>query len=356
MKHSRVLLLTTLSVPALLAFSYPDAKLVFGVEAGTSLKKTFKSSVQLTLDDMNMTMNGQDPPMMPEIDMTLSTDMEVVVSDEYVAIGDGAPKHVKRTYDTLAMNTEMTMEMDMMGTSQNQEMPMTFSSELEGKTVDFKLDADSGEYIATFPDGEGDDELLTDLSEDMDLRGFLPSGAVAEGDEWDVPAAQLVNILAPGGNLKLMPEDVDVDAMMGMQSNFGSMSDWFTEDLKGEVKASFTGTRDVNGKKVGVIALRVDISNAVDLTEMVEAAMEEIELPPEAGDIEFDHMDIEIEFEGEGTLLWDLEGGHAHSLELSGDFALLMNMGMAMSAQGMDMEIEQTMEMSGTMNQSAAFE
>lgn len=356
MKHPRALLLIPLAVPALLAFAYPETKIVFGIESGGSLQKTFTNSVQLSLDDMSMTMNGQDPPMMPEIDMTLSTDMEVVVSDEYMAVAGGAPTKLRRTYDKLAMNTEMIMEMDIMGNSQNQEMPMTFTSELEGQQVDFTLDDDGSEYIASFPEGEGDEELLADLTEDMDLRGFLPSGPVAENDEWEVDAALLVNLMAPGGNLKLIPEDVDMEGMMGMNSNFGSTSDWFTEDMKGEVTATFSGTRDVDGVQVGVIALILDISNAVDLTDMVEAAMEDMELPPEAGDIEFDHMDIDIEFEGEGTLLWNLAGGHAHSLELSGDFGLLMNMGMAMSAQGMDMEIEQTMEMSGTMNQTAAFE
>ena len=49
--------------------------------------------------------------------------------------------------------------------------------------------------------------------------------------------------------------------------------------------------------------------------------------------------------------------GNAYiATDLSGDFNLLMNMGMAVSASGMDMDIEQTMEMSGTMNESATFE
>lgn len=356
MKHPRALLLTSLSVPALVAFTLPETSLVFGVKDGATSAKTFKSSIQLTLDDMKTTINGQDPPMMPEMEMTLATEFEAAVSDEYVEMGAGAPKQLKRTYDKLSMHTDMSMEMEMMGNSQNQETPMTFASELQGKTVVFKLDEESGEYDATFPDEEGDAELLADLTEDMDLRGFLPPGAVSEGDSWDVAPSELAQILAPGGNLKLMPEDMEDMGIDMMQSNFGSMSDWFTDQLKGEVKGTFTGVREEEGAKYGVIQIQIDITNAVDLTEMVEAAMEEIEMPPEAGDIDFDHMDLELEFEGEGTLLWNLDFGQAHSLELSGDFGLLMNMGMAMSGPGMEMDIENTMEMSGTMNESATFE
>ena len=35
------------------------------------------------------------------------------------------------------------------------------------------------------------------------------------------------------------PEDFDLDGMMGMNNNLGSMSDWFTESVEGEIRASF---------------------------------------------------------------------------------------------------------------------
>ena len=82
----------------------------------------------------------------------------------------------------------------------------------------------------------------------------------------------------------------------------------------------------------------------------------EADLPPEVQDMEIDHMDIEVAIEAEATLMWNLEEGRAESFELSGDFEFIMDMGMAISAQGMEMEMEQVMEMSGTMTISATFE
>jgi hypothetical protein len=353
MKTHRFLLPLALLSPVVLATPLAETTVAFTIAEGASNVKTYKSTVELSLDSLDMTMNGQDPPMMPEIDMSVTSTTEITVSDEYVAMREGAPSKLQRTYDALSSHTDMHMEMDMMGTTNTQDMPMEASSELEGKTVVFSWSEDEEDYVATFPEEGGDEELLEGLFEDMDLRTFLPSGPVSEGDEWSVPPAALAKLLAPGGNLKLLPEDLDMDAMM-MNSNMGTMSDWFTESIEGEVTAKLTGTRDgEDGEKLAVIALRVDVSNAVDLTEMVEAAMAEVDLPPEAGDMDFDHLDLELKLQGEGNLLWDLNGGHASSLELSGDLEMMMNIGMAINAQGMEMDIDQTIEMSGTINQTA---
>ena len=42
----------------------------------------------------------------------------------------------------------------------------------------------------------------------MDLRAFLPEKSVSEGDSWSIDLDGLINVLAPGGNLKIVPEDV----------------------------------------------------------------------------------------------------------------------------------------------------
>ena len=72
--------------------------------------------------------------------------------------------------------------------------------------------------------------------------------------------------------------------------------------------------------------------------------------------MEFDHMDIEFKIEGEGTLVWDMEGGHAVSFELSGPTSATMDMGMKLDMGGQSMNIEQGMVMSGTSNVSVKFE
>ena len=126
----------------------------------------------MSLDDMQMTMNGQEPPMMPEMDLTVSLVNEVEISDEYLSVRAGRPLEIERTFDSLSMDSEMAMEIDMMGQVQSEEMPSTASSELEGTTVTFKWDADEEEYVIAFTDGEGDT-----LVEDFSL-GLLGGGGV----------------------------------------------------------------------------------------------------------------------------------------------------------------------------------
>jgi len=375
MKYPRLLLIPAAATALLLAFALPgsgslpgagslpgsalppETRIEFKVEDGATNTKTFKTSIELNLDDLSMTMNGQESPMPMEIDMSNTTEFSVVVEDEYVSVSDGRPAELKRAYDTISSHTEVKVEMDMMGTTTTQDMPISAGSELEGMTVRFKWNEDEKRYDATFAEEKGEEELLEDLFEDMDFRALLPSGAVSPDDEWSIEASKLASVLAPGGNLKLVPEDLDAETMMGMNPNQGSMSDWFGESLEGEVVATFKGTRKGDdGTELGVIELRIDISNAVDLTEMVSEMMENAELPPEAGDMEIDHMDIEVSLEAEGTLLWNLAAGRAESFELSGDFSMLMNMGMSISSQGMDMEIETSIEMSGSMNSTATIE
>lgn len=294
--------------------------------------------------------------MMPEMEMSVSVVNEIEVTDEYVSVRDGMPRMLERTFDSLASDTEMAMEIDMMGQIQSEEVPTSASSDLEGVTVTFEWDGDEQEYVPGFSEGEGDEELLENLMEDMDFRSLLPDGEVDVDDEWEVDLAAFTAVLAPGGDLKLVPEDMDT-GMMGMNSNFGSFSDWVGDGVEGEVLATFRGTRESeDGASVGVIEVVVEIESAVDLTDMVLEAMDEAELPPEVQDMEIDHMDLEITIEAEGTLLWDLEEGRAESFELSGDFEFTMDMGMAISAQGMEMEMEQVMEMSGTMTSTATFE
>jgi hypothetical protein len=74
-------------------------------------------------------------------------------------------------------------------------------------------------------------------------------------------------------------------------------------------------------------------------------------------EMSFDRMDVEIELEAEGSLLWDISGGHVHSFDLSGEVALLIDMAMTMDIPGQgEMTIENTMELSGTMTQEVEVE
>lgn len=354
MNHYRLLLLPVLAAPALLSLGAQDTRIELKVTEGALVKRTFTSRAELNLDSMDMKMNGQPPPMMPDMTMTLTTEITTVVEDEFLAGKDGRVTRLKRHYADLTQEMDMAMEMDMMGQTQSQNMSTTSASELEGETVLFVYDEGSSDYKARWPEArEGKDELLKGLVQDMDLTGFLPQGAVKPDQRWSVDPKAFMAIMAPGGDLKLIPESMDREqmSMMGPQT---SPSDWFGDSLTGTVSATFEGLREEDARKLALIRIRFDVKNAVDMSELMKEAMDN--LPPEVDGMEYDHMDMEIQYQGEGQLLWDVERGIARSFDLSGDFGMLMDMGMAVDAGGMSMNIQMTMEMSGTLSQAARFE
>ena len=74
------------------------------------------------------------------------------------------------------------------------------------------------------------------------------------------------------------------------------------------------------------------------------------------GDFSIEYMDVEVEIEGEATLYWDVEAGHAHSYEMNGSMSFMTDMGINVAMGDQEMEIEQTFEMSGTFENSMGIE
>ena len=350
MKHRNTLLVASLAAtaPALVAFRPTVEKITFAPAEGTTVTKTFTNTMNAMLDDMSMLMNGEEQPMMPEIEMDMEVVQTVQITDEYVKMRGSRVQQLKRTFDEI--DTEMTMDMiiEAMGQSQEESPSGSGTSELEGQTVVFTWDEDEEEYKVTAPEGEEvEEDLLENLVEDMDLRVLLPDEEVGEGDSWDIPLAGLVDILSPGGDLKL---DMEMDGQRApgpspeMMSNFREM---FGDMLEGSAKGTFVEMREADGVRVAVIAIELEIDTARDMSEFLDEMLGE-EIPP-GMEFTMDRVDVEFALEATGELLWDLSGGHVHSMELEGDSMIAIDMEMSMDFGGQSMSMEMSMEMSGTM-------
>ncbi len=349
---------TTLSALALLAWSTPADEVSFHPAEGSSLTKVFTTETEMSLDNMALLINGSPPPMdLGDMQMTVVDSRSITVTDSYVSMGRGRPTKLTRSYDSLGGTTDISFDMPMMGGAN--ERSMESASDLEGKTVAFTWDADAEEYTAAFEDEDADSDLLEGLAEDMDMRFLLPSGGSAsEGDEWEVPGENLRHLIAPGGKLSLLPEELDDEDgfMSGFNQGPQDPADVLGE-LDGGATCVFTGTREIDGKKVAVISVTIEVTTANDMTDKVLEQMEDQDLPDEVSNMEVEHMDIELEVEAEGTLLWDIAAGVVYGLELSGTQTMLMDMGMSMEAEGMgSMELEQSFEMSGSFTLNVATE
>jgi hypothetical protein len=105
---------------------------------------------------------------------------------------------------------------------------------------------------------------------------------------------------------------------------------------------------------VGVIALAIAVESTKDITEMVvkaaEAASNEMGMEQD-----IQSADVSVEFKLEGTLLWDLKGGHAHSLEISGDTSSVIDQAATLSMMGEELEVEQALYLEGTIDIKVEF-
>ncbi len=349
MNATKVLLFPALllPLPLLLGSNVPATRIAFAVADGKSLTKTFEVKADLSLEDM--TMGGAAGGMVPDMEMTMGVAYKLGVSDEYVKVEGGAPKKLKRTFDALSSDVTTAMKMEIMGQSRNQDSSVSAASELEGKSVLFTWDADKKEFGKAFDPAGGEEKLLEGLREDMDLRALLPDHEVKEGEEWEIEAKSLIDVLAPGGNVSLKPKEGGEDASMGMgSSGMENMSEMFGDDVEGKSKAQFTGLREVDGTQMAVVKVTIDMKAKTDMTEKVREQMKKGDLPPEVEGMEFDSVDIEYALEAEGELLWDVAGGHFHSLDLSGTTSFKSAQSMSIKVQGRDMKIDQSMEFSGT--------
>lgn len=327
-------LVCTLFAPLCLASNWNADRPAFAPKDGTSLTKTLNIQGDLELEEMKLMMGGQDlSEMAGQMEMSMKHETRVVVKDTYLASEDGRPTKLKRTFEEIASNSR-TSGSSMMGEQQND---ATLASELEGKSVQFTLD--DGDYAIAFADDEkGDETLLEDLVEDMDLRGFLPSKEVKEDDTWKVDASAVKALLVPGGDLKLRPEEGS-DAASLESMNF-SPSDMLSE-LEGTFEATFKGTRSEDGVNVAVIAISIDCSSANDLTERMQSMTESMDDQlPEGASMKVTSFDGEYEYEAEGELLWNIETGLLHALQISGELRMIMDVAMSMSMQGNDNEME----------------
>lgn len=337
-----------LTVPALAGLFAPADKLAFRPAAGSELVRTWEIKQEMSLDEQTMSVDGKPFPSDVAMEMDLSTTFELGIRDELVELGDGRPKLLRRHFDKLGSSGSYAMEM--MGNPN--ERSMTGSSGLEGKTVQFTWDPDDSSYTLAFHESDGEAELLEGLEEDLDLRKFLPAAEVAEGDTWQLEPEVLRSVLHPGGDLRIRPNlDADEREAMGSMGlgmeSFQDMSSMLGESVEGSVTAEYKGSREVDGVTVGEIHLVFKLKSANDATETMREMLANV--PEEMGQIEIDHMDVELTYEGQATLMWDIAGGHAHSLEMDGDMVTKQDMGMSISAQGRSANIEVNTGLSGSM-------
>lgn len=349
MFQTRRILVPVLAIPALVAFSPAGVQLSFAPSKGLTVTKTIEQTSEMALEEMVTVVNGNE--MDQGMDMETAQTTSFVFTDSYAEMASGQPAKLVRKFDKLSDTNVNEMSHPMMG---DMDEETASESELEGLTVEFRWDAEGGDYVAKFPeDEEGDEALLEGLAEDVDLRAFLPDGEVDEGESWEVEPSAMRAVLAPGGDLKL-----EADGGGGMMSSGPQPSmEQILGEMEGKVTATFTGTREVEGTSMAVIKLAIEISSSNDLADFLTEQMANQEMP-EGMDFEMDveSMDMEFALEGEGELLWNMKAGILGSLSIEGDSSVTTDMAMTVNAMGQEQAMENSVTLAGSTTIEMTFE
>jgi len=329
----------SLSVPVLLlaaltsAFGAPADSLTFQVEAKSKLTKTFETRIKLASESMSITVDGNDMHGGVDVPKVEIADNESIqVTDEYLSVEDGRPTKLVRKFVDLSGDSLETTTMPEGSGMDDREDKGEKESPLEGKAVVFTWE--DGDYKAAWADEEkgGDDDLLEKLAGDMDLLGFLPSKGVAKGDTWDLDPKAFNGVSSPGGRLQLRDPDRDeADEDISIQEEL-------EKNVGGEGKATYKGTRDVDGVEVGVIEITAELESH--------------------GTIEPEGRETSIEYAVTytGEMLWNVKAGRLHSLELQGEAKLSMDTKSSIEFGEESHELHQKVEFAGTIEHRATVE
>ncbi len=326
-----------------------EETLRFRLEEGTELVRTFEANAESELQSMTRSLDGETFEEVDDLSMTIVSLERVVVRDEIVEVEDGRPTDFRREYVELLQESTRS--------DGENEVDSTSGCDLEGITVRFLWDDADEAFYAELDDDSDDveDDTLEWLRADMDLYGMLPEGDVEEGDSWDIDAEPYLPLMWPGGIV-----DYYDDEEVGYDAFEQKLNRALVENLEGEGTVTYEGTRDEDGVLVAVLALELSVESSVELEREIELVEFDedgrVGRPNGARDSIDVTVEVTIEREIEGELLWDLEAGHLHSARFEADGEWERTESRTVEHEGTEYELAQTLTFAGNVEYTVAVE
>lgn len=291
-------------------------RLAFAPAAGTSLSKSFETTLEFDIDKLSISIGGEElgyawAGIRPEAaKVVLSARVDVV--DSYGEVAGGRPLYLERSFEKLSF--EMTSAGELSWSRHD--------DDLEGATLIFTWDADAQAYSLASDIKSLDLIAISHRGEDMDLRALLPSTEVRRGAQWSVAGTQLIGVFWPG---------LDTDQARGKFRETLSRSmtpadmDQLFDELieQAELLCTYLGQEEVDGKTLHAIELAADVDHEMNIVEALRALL----MPFGFGHVSPDLIaDIEFEARVTGKLLWDAQAGHFHSYVMDLEYQLCFSL------------------------------
>ena len=129
-------------------------------------------------------------------------------------------------------------------------------------------------------------------------------------------------------------------------------------EFGGKIIATWKGTESIEDVPHARVDLAIELTIETEMTEVEPSAGEEPpdDLPPGMASPEYLEMNVDVGFEGEGTLLWDLEAGRLVSLEIDLEIEEIHHVVMLLGMEEGEERMEQTMVSEGTYRMTVTVE
>lgn len=329
MKTTSAFFLAALAIPLTLGLASVADDLSFHPPKDAKSQKQLRIEAEFRVKEASFTVNGE--PMPGEmVDQLTSQEMllsiAVDATETFLATKDGAPTDLLRSYDKLEAKVEIGDE----------EQKPESANELEGKVVRFQWDDKASEYKKSFHESKGDDALLADLIDDMELRALLPAKKVATGDTWEVDAQHMAALFFPGGLAAgAGPSDGEGPDIDAMGDEMAKQMEAAFKEFK--VACVYKGARDADGTKVGEVTFSYDGKASLDLDPILRQAQEAL-TGEGAPQMDFTAT-ATMALKGDGVLLWDLSTGTLHSYEMKSNVELDLSIQVHAEQEGQQFEV-----------------
>ena len=317
---------TTLFAAGLLAVVAPGSdRIVYAPELDAAVTQRFTLRATAELDELVLTWGGMDlSALLSEVE--LEGTLDYLVTDELLALANGRPERLRRTFDELSGATVLRID--------GEEGETALVSGLEGATVLVAWSDAQGGFATEYEDvhTEHRAESLEGLDEDMSLRGLLPPagrGELGPGATWEIPFAELLRVGLPGGYLALVPEGAgEWDPLVLedlLETMLEAVREQFPDWASGHATATYAGTREGvyrDENEVDVIALELRVELAADLAPLLRELVDEWGTrtgnADEADAVLISGAWLEVLLEGRGELTWDRAAGRLQGFVFHG--------------------------------------
>jgi hypothetical protein len=298
-------------------------ELRFAPAEGSKVRRTITLDHALVLQEMKSTTAAGEQTSQEQI--AFSAHQVLRTLDQYRKSGDGRPLLLQRRFDEVGWTGSFEFP-------QGKEQIKAVSS-LSGTSVVYTWVPEEQDYGKYYDARESPEEVLLRLGEDLDLRVLLPAGALAPGESWSVPAAKLADVFAPAGRL-----DLRFDAKRprlnllrtlrcGLAGNYG---EFFGGESTGECKLKLASVGETQGRSLATVELEVKLENKIDQRGLQQAQLSGPEL---ASGYQCKRAPATWNFEGQGTLVWDLGAQRAASFQLQGSQKVVIETELAIGKQ-----------------------